>query len=439
MAKFEEIIGYSAVKKELIQIADTLKNREPYDRLGVTAPKGLLLHGDPGVGKTLMASAVIEESGRQTFLCRKDTPNGDFVKKIKETFGRAIENTPSIVFLDDMDKYANGDEDHPDAEEYVTVQACIDEVKGGDVFVLATANNIHSLPPSLHRAGRFDRIIEIAPPHGEDAIDIITHYLRTKKFVADIDARTIARMMEGHSCAELETLVNEAGLYAGYERAASITMEHILKAYMRTVHEVPAFPDDADEAVDACALLADPNHLLSQIIYHEAGHVVVSEVLCPESVTLVSAHNRGDSSRGFTGYYKDDSYTPLYWEKSRIAAALGGIAAIEQKFGIFDAGGVEDLNTVFQRTYDLVVDTCVCGLHLHGNGYHYEDSARLLAEQEQVVSAVVEHFYRKAKEIIARNHDFFEKVATSLAMRRLLSAAGIQQLKSECEIVPIAL
>lgn len=123
MSKFDKIIGYSAVKKELKQIADTLKNREVYAKLGVSSPRGLLLYGEPGVGKSLMASAVIEESGRKAFVCRKDQPNGDFVKVIKATFEKAIENAPSIVLLDDMDKFANGDERHPDAEEYVTVQS----------------------------------------------------------------------------------------------------------------------------------------------------------------------------------------------------------------------------------------------------------------------------------------------------------------------------
>ena len=142
MSKFDMIIGYNAVKKELKQIADTLKNREYYEKLGVSAPRGLLLHGEPGVGKSLMAAAIIEASGRKAFICRKDQPNGDFVKHIKETFDKAMAEAPSIVLLDDMDKFANGDEDHPDAEEYVTVQSCIDEAKHKEVFVLATVNNM---------------------------------------------------------------------------------------------------------------------------------------------------------------------------------------------------------------------------------------------------------------------------------------------------------
>ena len=199
MKAFEKIIGYEAIKKELAQISDVLANKEVYQRLGVSSPRGLLLHGDPGVGKTLMASAVIKASGRKAFICRKDRPNGDFVKAIKKTFKDAAESAPSIVLLDDMDKFANGDDSHPDAEEYVTVQSCIDDIKGKEVFVLATANQQRALPRSLLRAGRFDRVIEVNNPHGEDAVKIIEHYIKKKKFVGDMDAVTVARIMDGHS------------------------------------------------------------------------------------------------------------------------------------------------------------------------------------------------------------------------------------------------
>lgn len=435
MSKFDMIIGYTAVKKELQQIADTLRNRDVYDKLGISAPRGLLLYGEPGVGKSLMASAIIEASGRSALVCRKDKPNGDFVKEIKATFDKAIAEAPSIVYLDDMDKFANGDERHPDAEEYVTVQSCIDEAKGKEVFVLATANNLCCLPRSLRRAGRFDRVIEIDPPHGQDAVNIITHYLSTKNVAEDVDVKTIARIMDERSCAELETLINEAGLYAGYERAESITMEHFMEACLRTVFNVPAPLDDYDD--DFYALLSDSSNVLSQIIYHEAGHAVVSEILCPESVNLISAHNRGGASGGFTDYYNDRTRSPLYWKKSRIIGALGGMAAIEQKYGIFDAGCERDLDQAFDRTRDLVVNNCISGLHLHCNGY--EDSERLKSEQEQAVSAEVEKFYRKAKEILSLNHEFFENITTALAEKMLLSAGDIQRIKSKCEIVPVVL
>ena len=198
-----------------------------------------------------------------------------------------------------------------------------------------------------------------------------------------------------------------------------------------------ATASDELEDEDFYSSLDDSKKFASQIVYHEAGHAVVSEVLCPESVTLVSAHNRGGRSGGFIDYYKDKAHSPLYWNKSRIFGALGGIAAIEQKYGIFDAGCERDLYQAFDRTKDLVVNNCISGLHLHCNGF--EDSERLKSEQEQAVSAEVEKLYRKAKEIIALNHEFFEKVALALAKKRLISAVDIQQIKSECEIVSVAL
>lgn len=436
MSKFDKIIGYSAVKKELKQITDTLKNREVYAKLGVSSPRGLLLYGEPGVGKSLMASAIIEESGRKAFVCRKDQPNGDFVKVIKATFEKAIENSPSIVLLDDMDKFANGDERHPDAEEYVTVQSCIDEAKGKEVFVLATVNNMRCLPRSLHRAGRFDRVIEIDTPRGKDALAIIAHYLKNKKVVDNVDAKTIARIMDGRSCAELETVINEAGLYAGYERAEFITMDHFMEALMRTVFDIPAASDELEDE-DFYSSLDDSKKFASQIVYHEAGHTVVSEVLCPDSVTLVSAHNRGGRSGGFTDYYNTKEHSPLYWTKSRIVSTLGGIAAIEQKYGVFDVGGERDLDQAFDISKNLIVDTCISGFHLHCNGY--EDTESLKFEQEKAVAAEVEKFYRKAKEIISLNIEFFEKTAVALAKKKLLSAVDIQKIKSECKIVPVAL
>ena len=347
-----------------------------------------------------------------------------------------VQEIPSIVLLDDMDKFANGDERHPDAEEYVTVQSCIDEAKGKEVFVLATVNNMHCLPRSLYRAGRFDRVIEIDTPRGKDALAIIAHYLKSKKVVDNVDAKTIARIMDGRSCAELETVINEAGLYAGYERAEFITIDHFMEALMRTVFDVPAASDELEDE-DFYSSLDDSKKIASQIVYHEAGHAVVSEVLCPESVTLVSAHNRGGRSGGFTDYYNDNAHSPLYWNKSRIVGALGGIAAIEQKYGIFDVGGERDLDQAFDGTKNLIVNTCISGFHLHCNGY--KDTESLKSEQEKAVAAEVEKFYRKAKEIISLNFEFFEKIAAALAKKKLLSAVDIQKIKSECKIVPVAL
>ena len=177
MSKFDKIIGYDSIKKELLQICDMLKNKEFYSNLGAKLPNGILLYGDPGLGKTLMAKCFIDESGLKTFVIRKNKSE-NFVEHISDVFNEAKKCAPAIVFLDDMDKFANEDKNHRDAEEYVAVQSAIDEVKGCDVFVLATVNEYRKLPSSLTRSGRFDRSIEVCSPSSADSIKIIEYYLK---------------------------------------------------------------------------------------------------------------------------------------------------------------------------------------------------------------------------------------------------------------------
>lgn len=433
MKEFDKIIGYSSVKKELEQIADTLKNSEIYARLGVTAPKGLLLHGEPGVGKTLMAKCLIKASGCKYYICRKNKPNGDFVKSIKETFKKVSDNAPSIVLLDDMDKFANGDERHRDEEEYVTVQSCIDEVKNKGVFVLATANNIRVLPRSLLRAGRFDRIIRIKAPEGEDAVKIVDHYLQGKPLAKEVDTSSIARILDGRSCAELETVINEAGLYAGFARCEKITMEHIMEACLRTAFGVPA--QSFNDCKNVCIDLSDRDSILTHVVYHEAGHAVISEILAPDSVTLVSALNQKDETSGFTLALPLKNVNPLKRDIINILVLLGGMAAVEQKLGMSDSGNESDLMNAFELVEDLVTYKCTCGFSLHSS--QGMDSENLHNRQELAAASEIERYYRKAKEIIAQNMEFYEKIASELAENKLLNTADIKRIKSGCKITAV--
>ena len=322
----------------------------------------------------------------------------------------------------------------PDAEEYVTVQSCIDETKGKEVFVLATANDTDCLPDSLQRAGRFDRTIEVEAPTGEDAIEIVAYYLKSKRFVEGVDPAVIARIMNGHSCADLETALNEAGLYAGYERAEHITMEHVLKACLRTVFEMD-FHGDGQE--DFLRHYTDPHHMASQMVYHEAGHALVSEVLCPGSVTFVYVGGGRQKVGGVTSYFRTQGMSLLDWQKSRIVSALGGPAAMEQKFGLPDIGCSSDLDHAFDKVRELLSDTCINGFSFYSRGY--SESEHLKASLEQAVAAEVERYYRKAKEIISANREFFEKLAAALAEKKLLSAVDIQQIREDCWIVSVAI
>lgn len=122
MRALDKVIGYSPIKKELFIIIDVLNNPDKYTKLGVSIPNGVMLEGEPGIGKTLMAASFVEECNRTAYVIRKNKPDGAFVDYIREIFEEAMNNEPSMILLDDMDKFANEGYSHRDAEEYVTVQ-----------------------------------------------------------------------------------------------------------------------------------------------------------------------------------------------------------------------------------------------------------------------------------------------------------------------------
>ena len=439
MKEFDKIIGYSNEKKELEQIADTMVNRDAYKALGVKPPSGLLMHGVPGVGKTLMAKSLIEATGLPVFTCRKDQPNGEFVKTNKETFTEAVKNAPAIVFLDDVDKFANTDYNHRDADEFVTIQACIDENKDKEIFVLATANDMDKLPHSLRRAGRFDRVMHIGEPKGKDAVGIIEHYLSQKKFLSNVDAGLLGRIMDGRSCAQLETVINEAGILAGMERADTIGMNHILKACIKTVFEANVnvgrnYDDDYDD-YDYDNGSGRDYMSKERIACHEVGHAVDSEVLFPGSVTIMAVTDGSTNTGGFTSCYTENE-TNLTWRKSRLATGLGGMAATEQLYGVEDLGDVQDINNVFGAVRSMISGTCAFGFDYKTFGYETSEARK--QKVEELAGGIVEKYFRKAKEIIAKNREFFDKMMAELLEKEMLVEGDIARIRESCKITPVA-
>jgi len=428
MKEFDKVIGYEPIKQQLIQIADVLKNHEIYAALGASSPRGLLLHGEPGVGKTLMAKCLIEASGRSVYTCRKAESNGKFVKTISNTFAEAAENAPSIVFLDDMDKFANDDERHRNSDEYVAVQTGIDEVKGEEVFVLATANDLDNLPHSLLRAGRFDRTIEVEAPRGNDAVKIIERYLQGKNLAEDLDPSLLARILVGRSSAALETVANEAGLLAGYRRDRQVGMNHLIEACLQSVFNVPG-----DYVNDSRAVRLDGMGTESQVIWHEAGHTVVSELLLPGSVALVTARRNADAG-GTSGLTVHDTKSGNNLNDARwdMLISLAGRAAIEIKLGTLDTGTSSDLDHAFRIASGLQRSVCQHGFFLHGAG-GFSSSETLEYQRELAAAVIIEDAYRQVKEMLAANIGFLDAIAGALAEKPLLTAPEIAEIRESCQ------
>lgn len=415
MNAFDKIIGYSSIKKELETLVDMMTNAGKYQKLGVKMPRGLLLYGDPGVGKTLMANCLIEASGRPCFTVRKDKADGDFINEIKNTFNKAKEAAPSIVFLDDMDKFSDTEGRNRNEEEYVTVQACMDDVKECDVFVIATANEDRSLPDSLVREGRLGRKVSVGNPQGQDAVEIIRHFLAGKEFVEEVNAEDVAKMIGGSSCAVLESCINEAGIYAGIQGKDKIDTEDLKRGVLRILFSAPESLDDI------------PEDVIKSIAYHEAGHAVISEIGAPGSVGLVSVYQHDGPTRGITSYTADDRY----WDdkanlENRVRTLLGGKAATELVYGKSDIGTSSDLSRAFRIVARFVDDYCCVSFDSYNT---HENSDALVARKDNRIAHEMDRYYAEAKRIIAENRPFLDAVANALVEKKILVSSEIQEIK----------
>ena len=425
MSAFDNVIGYDSIKSELLQICDMIHNKPVYEKLGAKLPQGVLLYGEPGLGKTTMARALIEECGIPTYTVRRKKGSDDFIGEIGAAFEAARDSAPAIVFLDDMDKFANEDDHHRDAEEYVAVQAAIDEVKDCGVFVLATVNELGKLPNSLVRAGRFDSKICFQEPSGEDAAKIITHYLAGKKVSGDVNMEDISKMIGSASCADLEVILNAAAISAAHARKDSIETEDLVEATLRMCYDAPDYS------------IRKSDSEIRNIALHEAGHLVVCEVLDPGSVGLASLRSKGrDTNGGFIRCCRD-----LNNRRHRILVSLASKAAVELYHSETCASGCQsDIHKAFSLIRDGLSTNATHGLALVDVETRRSPcmSETVNAASEAVVHAELERYMLKARDILLKNREFLEKARDALIEKETLLYSDIQKIRSSVKITEAA-
>ena len=419
MSAFDKVYGYEKEKKELTYICDMMNNPDKYRSFGVEIPKAVLLYGDPGLGKTLMANAMIEASGRKSFSCRKTRADGEFVDSIKQTFDDAIANAPSIVFLDDMDKFAQDNTDsNSNKEEFVVIQSCLEDIKDKDVFVIATANDIDNLPCSLVRAGRFGKQLRFSVPPLADSRKIIAHYLSGKKVADNVDAEMIANILAGHSCAVLENVINEAGIYAAFEKSEYITKDHLVKAILRVVLKTVE-DEDMDELT------------MKKTAYHEAGHALIA-IHSKMKVGLVTIQRHGCSG-GICKSYGDEKSGQTYEKlKSDIRRKLAGKAAVELQFGVVDMGAESDIESATYLARDAIETLCVEGFEYGYDLPRYsEKQARQRVDRiTDKVYSLLQECYNDCLDIFKRNKFLLDEIAAKLLEKRTLLYEDLKEYSS---------
>ncbi|MCD8293894.1 MAG: AAA family ATPase [Clostridia bacterium] len=399
---FDDIYGYDNIKTALQRIVDMANSPEKYTRLGVRMPYGVMLYGDPGVGKTMMAKAMMHDMNRPVYVLRKVQADNAFLKLIGAVFEAAAENAPSVILLDDLDKFPAA---YGSMNEFSAVQAGIDSVKDKEVLVVATVNNMDVLPNALCRHGRFDRKIEVPLPSIEDAAVIISRYLVGKKVARDVNMKAVAKLLDGYTCAALDSILNDAGMFAGFEGKDEICMADIVRAVLADIYDI-----DSTSAL--------PLEGKARTAYHEAGHVAAAMLLNPGSVAIASVRGKPREKHGFMETIDSDgeSYEDTCLS---IITALAGRAATEIKYSSPDMGSSDDVYRASRMCDTLVEDVCIKGLSYITREYESDsDNSRNARNVQQ--TGMLEDFYNNSKKLLRSNWALVEMLACALTEKETL-------------------
>ncbi|MCL4236836.1 MAG: ATP-dependent zinc metalloprotease FtsH [Anaerolineae bacterium] len=426
---FEDVAGADEAKEELQEVVEFLKDPERFIQLGARIPKGVLLVGSPGTGKTLLAKAVSGEAGVPFF----SISGSEFVEmfvgvgasRVRDLFDQAKRHSPCIVFVDEIDavgrhRGAGLGGSHDEREQ--TLNQILVEMDGFDtdtnVIIMAATNRPDILDPALMRPGRFDRRVVLDRPDMRGREAILKVHSRGKPLASDVDLGTLAKTTPGFVGADLENLVNEAAIVAARKNKKSISMRDFEEAVERVV----LGPERRSRLITA-----EEKRLIA---YHEAGHAVVFH-LTPNcdpvrKVTIVARGMAGgvtwvmpenDSMLGTTQRYID-----------QITAALGGRAAEDIVFGDITNGASSDLEQVTRiartmvtrwgmsrklgpRVFGQKEELVFLGREI-GEQRDYSES---IAEQiDQEVHAIVSEAYERALHVLRANRDKLDAVAERL-------------------------
>ncbi|CRH02824.1 ATP-dependent zinc metalloprotease FTSH 1, putative [Plasmodium relictum] len=441
--KFDEIAGIDESKLELLEVVDFIKNREKYHQMGARMPKGVLLVGPPGSGKTMLARAVATEANVPYIY----TSGPEFIeiyvgqgaKRIRQLFAHARSVAPSIVFIDEIDaiggKRSSGSLNGAGQREHdQTLNQLLVEMDGFSnsvhIMVIGATNRIDTLDSALLRPGRFDRIVYVPLPDINGRKRILEIYI--KKIKSDLkeeDIEKIARLTPGFSGADLENVVNEATILATRNKKSLVTINELFEAR----DKVSMGPERKS--------LRQSEHQRRITAYHEAGHAIVAYFLHPKTDPI---HKATIISRGNAlGYVEqipiDDRHNYFKSQmEAKLAVCMGGRTAEEIVFGKSEtsSGASSDISRATEIAYKMVTEWGMSDKlgplnykKRMGDGY---SSNRLSAQTISTIETEVKHFVEKGKslseEILRKHRKELDNLAFALLDKETLSGEEIKNI-----------
>lgn len=446
---FKDVAGNEAAKQDLEEIVDFLKQPKKYQQLGAKIPSGVLLAGDPGTGKTLMARAVAGEANVPFFSISGSEFAEMFVgvgaSRVRDLFNKAKKNAPSIIFIDEIDAVAHKRDARGGAgrEDEQTLNQILVEMDGFDnetgIIVIAATNRVDMLDKALLRPGRFDRHINVTLPERKDRLEILNLHFKDKPMENNVDLEALAAKTTGQSGADLANIANEAAITAARENHKKISNADITEAFER----IAIGPERKSK------IMTEKERKITA--YHEAGHALVGHVL-PDSdaVHKVTIIPRGRTG-GVTWFLpkEDRSYTNIYQLKDMLARGMGGRIAEKLIFGEDEitTGASSDLKSISDIAHEMVTEEGM-GKKLRHQVFNtsevnffgdkakdYSDKTAELIDAE--VAELVEEAVRRAEAVLRSNKAALETLAQALLQKESLEAEEVEQLLKGAKL-PIA-
>ena len=424
---FSDVEGVDEAEESLAEIVDYLHDPSKYKEIGATMPKGVLLVGPPGTGKTMLAKAVAGEANVPFF----SISGSEFVEmfvgmgasKVRDLFKQAKEKAPCIIFIDEID--AIGQKRNAGAmggndEREQTLNQLLTEMDGFEgnsgVMILAATNRPESLDPALTRPGRFDRRVPVELPDLDGREKILRVHAKRVKIADDVDFRTVARMASGASGAELANIVNEAALRAvrsGRKFATQADMEESIEVVIAGYQKKNAILSDKEKMA---------------VAYHEIGHALVAALQTHSApVQKITIIPRTSGALGYTMQVEQDNHYLMTKEEieNKIATYAGGRAAEEVALGSVSTGASNDIEQAtklaramitrygMSEEFDMVALETVTNQYLGGDA-SLACSAETQTKVDELVVQLVKNQHEKARQMLLDNQDKLQELALYL-------------------------
>ena len=438
--KFSDVAGEDEAKESLTEIVEYLHNPGKYREIGASMPKGILLVGPPGTGKTMLAKAVAGEASVPFF----SISGSEFVEmfvgmgasKVRDLFRQAKEKAPCIVFIDEIDaigKKRDGQMGGNDEREQ-TLNQLLTEMDGFEgntgVIILAATNRPESLDPALTRPGRFDRRVPVELPDLKGREEILKVHAKKIKVADDVDFRQIARMASGASGAELANIINEAALRAvrdGRRFATQSDLEESIEVVIAGYQKKNAILTDKEKWT---------------VAYHEIGHALVAAKQNHSApVQKITIIPRTSGALGYTMQVEEGNHYLMTKEEieNKIATYTGGRAAEEVVFGTISTGASNDIEQAtklaramitrygMSRDFDMVALETVHNQYLGGDA-SLTCSGETAAEVDRQVVDLVKKQHEKAASILLENREKLDELAKFLYEKETITGEEFMQI-----------